>query len=166
MSIWCGAHQMRSTSLLAQSTRQVTTPAWWPVMVFLSSVDTPISLAHHLMYNASMNLVIRLKMLIVEWHSNMALWRGASWPARRDSRHIHVGWTTIGRDACFRRQPTIWPKPIHRQGCRWFATVQQQPERACTDRQSLRPTSFVIFMQCLAFWMATIVFRNNRPMPT
>jgi hypothetical protein len=44
--------------------------------------------------------------------------------------------------------------------------VQQQPERACTDRQSLRPTSFVIFMQCLAFWMATIVFRNNRPMPT
>ncbi len=50
---------------------RVTTPTWRLIMVFSWSVDTLMSLACHLLYKASMNLAIKLKMFSAEWRSNI-----------------------------------------------------------------------------------------------
>ncbi len=42
-------------------------------MVFLPSVDMLISFAHHLLYNASINLLIILKMMNVVCRSNIGM---------------------------------------------------------------------------------------------
>ncbi len=72
-SIWCSAHQMRSTGFLAQAIMWVTRPMWRPVIVFSSSNDMPISLVRHLPYSALRNLTSMLKILPVVWQSNMGI---------------------------------------------------------------------------------------------
>jgi len=72
-SIWCSAHQMRSTGLSAQAIMQVMRLVWWPVIVFSLSDDMLINLAHRLSYSASGNLTSMLKILPAVWRSNMGI---------------------------------------------------------------------------------------------
>jgi len=53
-----------------------------------------------------------------------ALWRGASWLAHRDSRHIPTGRKMTSYDARFGRQLATRPKPTHHRRCQRSAVAR------------------------------------------
>ncbi len=61
-----------------------------------------------------------------------------------------------GRDACFHRQPTTWPKPIRRREWGRSAIVRQQPRRVCTGRRCSHWSQWISPSSCdpwLSGWL-------------
>ncbi len=135
MSIWCGTHQMRSTRNSTTCSRRVTTPWWHPVILFLPSVDTNMSLARQIVVtplNASKKWAIRFKMLSAKCYRQCVArtlgWRlGADWTRHRWRRCECACRRTNCYDACCHPRQWKMPRPTSAATNLWYCSSSWRP---------------------------------------